>query len=69
MLALGILVLGAFVNFIARLAGQDALANAVAVGLPFVLLAMFVFFLALQILRLFVRRSTDEDDPAGPPGV
>jgi predicted dehydrogenase len=67
MLAVGILVLGAFVNFMARLAGQDVLAEAVANALPFVLLAMFVVFLALQVLRLFVRSDTEDDEPSGPP--
>ena len=69
LLALVVLVAGALFKFVARLAGLDALANAIAVALPFVLLAMFVLFLALQVLKLFVRDSADEDDPGESPAA
>ena len=35
--------------------------------LPFVFLAMFVFFLALQALKLVIRGSSDEDEQGDPP--
>ena len=35
--------------------------------LPFVFLAMFVFFLALQALKLVIHGSSDEDEQGDPP--
>ena len=67
LLALGLLFATTVIHFLVREAGLETLANAIRDTLPFVLLAMFILFLALQVLKLVIRGSSDEDEQGDPP--
>ena len=61
MLATGMLFVAAIVDFLLREAGVDT--QAIRIALPWVVLTMFVLFLALQALKLVIQPSSDKNDP------